>query len=326
MEESIQGKNGISRETQVDVGEVQKSVKGILEQVKNVEERLALIKKTICENEEILSSVANDIKQMSIKLIELQNSGVDISCLGDKYTNWNAELIYQKYKEKLESTKKNSKSKIMDSITKKIKSIPYGLKEIVSDFALLMLIVLLIYCVTMIFIGREDNLAVPVFLILLIIWRGMVNHFKNFREEDKILATNALNSMLTENNIHRTENIIDEIYQSSVALEDKASSTIKSTGKCIFAVALSVVLPFITGIIINGIKLELIEGKTVVQFMFTLNDIIPSGLWIADLLLIYYLIFYYLSEAFSHRLNLYKEILKEIKLTLVLKNEGITQL
>lgn len=326
MEESIQGKNGISRETQVDVGEVQKSLKGILEQVKNVEERLALIKKTICENEEILSSVANDIKQMSIKLIELQNSGVDISCLGDKYTNWNAELIYQKYKEKLESTKKNSKSKIMDSITKKIKSIPYGLKEIVSDFALLMLIVLLIYCVTMIFIGREDNLAVPVFLILLIIWRGMVNHFKNFREEDKILATNALNSMLTENNIHRTENIIDEIYQSSLALEDKASSTIKSTGKCIFAVALSVVLPFITGIIINGIKLELIEGKTVVQFMFTLNDIIPSGLWIADLLLIYYLIFYYLSEAFSHRLNLYKEILKEIKLTLVLKNEGITQL
>jgi len=326
MEESIQGKNGISRETQVDVGEVQKSLKGILEQVKNVEERLALIKKTICENEEILSSVANDIKQMSIKLIELQNSGVDISCLGDKYTNWNAELIYQKYKEKLESTKKNSKSKIMDSITKKIKSIPYGLKEIVSDFALLMLIVLLIYCVTMIFIGREDNLAVPVFLILLIIWRGMVNHFKNFREEDKILATNALNSMLTENNIHCTENIIDEIYQSSVALEDKASSTIKSTGKCIFAVALSVVLPFITGIIINGIKLELIEGKTVVQFMFTLNDIIPSGLWIADLLLIYYLIFYYLSEAFSHRLNLYKEILKEIKLTLVLKNEGITQL
>lgn len=106
MEESIQGKNGISRETQVDVGEVQKSLKGILEQVKNVEERLALIKKTICENEEILSSVANDIKQMSIKLIELQNSGVDISCLGDKYTNWNAELIYQKYKEKLESTKK----------------------------------------------------------------------------------------------------------------------------------------------------------------------------------------------------------------------------
>lgn len=74
MEESIQGKNGISRETQVDVGEVQKSLKGILEQVKNVEERLALIKKTICENEEILSSVANDIKQMSIKLIELQNS------------------------------------------------------------------------------------------------------------------------------------------------------------------------------------------------------------------------------------------------------------
>ena len=189
-----------------------------------------------------------------------------------------------------------------------------------------MLIVLLIYCVTMIFIGREDNLAVPVFLILLIIWRGMVNHFKNFREEDKILATNALNSMLKENGIHCTENIIDEIYQSSVALEDKASSTIKSTGKCIFAVALSVVLPFITGIIINGIKLELIEGKTVVQFMFTLNDIIPSGLWIADLLLIYYLIFYYLSEAFSHRLNLYKEILKEKKLTLVLKNEGITQL
>ena len=326
MEKDTQKSEESKSKPQVDIEEVQKSLKSILGQVKNVEENLGIIKKSIGKNEIILSSVANDIEKMSRKLIELQNSRENIFCSEDKYTNWNAELIYQKYKEKLESTKKNSKSKIMDSITKKIKSIPYGLKEIVSDFALLMLIVLLIYCVTMIFIGREDNLAVPVFLILLIIWRGMVNHFKNFREEDKILATNALNSMLKENGIHCTENIIDEIYQSSVALEDKASSTIKSTGKCIFAVALSVVLPFITGIIINGIKLELIEGKTVVQFMFTLNDIIPSGLWIADLLLIYYLIFYYLSEAFSHRLNLYKEILKEIKLTLVLKNEGITQL
>lgn len=179
---------------------------------------------------------------------------------------------------------------------------------------------------TKIFIDKEASLAIPVFLILLIVWRGMVNHFKNFREEDKILATNALKSMLIGNGIHCTENIIDEIYQSSVALEDKESYTIKSIGKWIFAVASSVVLPLITGIMINGILLKLKEGKTVLQFMFTLNDIIPSGLWIADLLLIYYLIFYYLSEAFSHRLNLYKEILKEIKLTLVLKNEEITQL
>jgi len=75
---------------------------------------------------------------------------------------------------------------------------------------------------------------------------------------------------------------------------------------------------------INGIQLKLKEGKTVLQFMFTLKDIIPSGLCIVNLLLGYFLIFYCLSEAFSHGLNLYKEILKEIKLTLVLKNEGIT--
>ena len=91
-----------------------------------------------------------------------------------------------------------------------------------------MLIGLLIgFIVTKIFIDKEANLAVPVFLILLIVWRGMVNHFKNFREEDKILATDALTSMLIGNGIHRTENIIDEIYQSSVALEDKESYTKK---------------------------------------------------------------------------------------------------
>ena len=199
------------------------------------------------------------------------------------------------------------------------------LKCSLSDLLLWMLIGLLVgFFVTKIFIDREANLAVPVFLILLIIWRGMGNYFKNFREEDKILATNALNSMLTENNIHRTENIIDEIYQSSVALEDKESSTIKSIGKRISDVIIVVVLPFITGIMINGIQLKLKEGKTVLQFMFTLKDIIPSGLCIVNLLLGYFLIFYCLSEAFSHGLNLYKEILKEIKLTLVLKNEGIT--
>lgn len=322
MEESIQGENGISRETQVDVGEVQKSLKDILEQVKNVEERLALAKKTIGENEEILSSVANGIEQMSIKLIKLQNSGVDSSCSGDEYPNWNAELLYQKYKEELQR-KKNSKSRVIKKEKNKLRILQFFF----SDLLLCMLIGLLIgFIVTKIFIDKEANLAVPVFLILLIVWRGMVNHFKNFREEDKILATDALTSMLIGNGIHRTENIIDEIYQSSVALEDKESYTIKSIVKWIFAVASSVVLPLITGIMINGIQLKLKEGKTVLQFMFTLNDFIPSGLVIVDLLLGYYLIFYCLSEAFSHGLNLYKEILKEIKLTLVLKNEGIAEL
>lgn len=307
MEESIQGKNAISRETQVDVGEVQKSLKDILEQVKNVEEKLA--------------SVANDIEQMSRKLIELQNLGVDTSCSGGEYTNWNAELLYQKYKKELQS-KKNSKSYVI----KKATNNPSIFQFFLSDLLLWMLIGLLIgFSVTKIFIDKEANLAVPVFLILLIVWRGMVIHFKNFKEEDKILATNALQSMLIRNGIHRTENIIDEIYQSSVALEDRGASAIKSIGKFIHAIILIVVLPLIIGIMTNGIKLELIEGKTVLQFMFTLNDIIPSGLWMVDLLLSYFLIFYYLSEAFSHGLNIYKEILKEIKLTLVLKNEGITQ-
>lgn len=315
MEEGIQGKNGISRETQVDVGEVQKSLKDILEQVKNVEERLALVKKTIGENEEILSSVANDIKQMSIKLIELQNSGVDISCSGDKYPNWNAELLFQEYKKNLQS-KKNSENHVNKKATNK----PCILQFFFSDLLLWMLIGSLIgFIVNMIFIDKEANLAVPVFLILLIVWRGIVKHFKNFREEDKILATEALESMLEENDINCTDNIINEIYQSSVALEDKESSTIKSILKGIFAVALSVVLPISIGIMINGIQLKLEEGKTVLQFIFTMKDIMPIGLWIVDSLLVYYLIFYWLSEAFSHELNLYKEILKEKKLTLVLK-------
>lgn len=322
MEENIQDNSDISRESQVDMEEVQKSFKDILGQVKNVKQRLDLEKQRIGENEEILNNVANDIEKMSRKLIELQNSRGNSSCSEDKYPNWNAELLYQKYKEELQR-KKNSKSRVIKKETNKLRILQFFF----SDLLLCMLIGLLIgFIVTKIFIDKEANLAVPVFLILLIVWRGMVNHFKNFREEDKILATDALQSMLIGNGIHRTENIIDEIYQSSVALEDKESYTIKSIVKWIFAVASSVVLPLITGIMINGIQLKLKEGKTVLQFMFTLNDFIPSGLVIVDLLLGYYLIFYCLSEAFSHGLNLYKEILKEIKLTLVLKNEGIAEL
>lgn len=322
MEENIQDNSDISRESQVDMEEVQKSFKDILGQVKNVKQRLDLEKQRIGENEEILNNVANDIEKMSRKLIELQNSRGDSSCSEDKYPNWNAELLYQKYKEELQR-KKNSKSRVIKKETNKLRILQFFF----SDLLLCMLIGLLIgFIVTKIFIDKEANLAVPVFLILLIVWRGMVNHFKNFREEEKILATDALTSMLIGNGIHRTENIIDEIYQSSVALEDKESYTIKSIVKWIFAVASSVVLPLITGIMINGIQLKLKEGKTVLQFMFTLNDFIPSGLVIVDLLLGYYLIFYCLSEAFSHGLNLYKEILKEIKLTLVLKNEGIAEL
>lgn len=306
---------------QVDIEEVQKSLKSILGQVKNVEENLGIIKKSIGKNEIILSSVANDIEKMSRKLIELQSSGGEISCSEDKYTNWNAELLYQKYKEELQR-KKNSESHVIKKETNK----PCILQFFFSDLLLWMLIGLLIgFGVTKIFIDKEANLAVPVFLILLIVWRGMVIHFKNFKEEDKILATNALKSMLIRNGIHCTENIIDEIYQSSVALEDRGASAIKSIGKFIHTIILIVVLPLITGIMTNGIKLELIEGKTVLQFMFTLNDIIPSGLCMVNLLLGYFLVFYCLSEAFSYELNLYKEMLKEIKLTLVLKNEGTTR-
>ena len=43
---------------QVDIEEVQKSLKSILGQVKNVEENLGIIKKSIGKNEIILSSVA----------------------------------------------------------------------------------------------------------------------------------------------------------------------------------------------------------------------------------------------------------------------------
>ena len=50
---------------QVDIEEVQKSLKSILGQVKNVEENLGIIKKSIGKNEIILSSVANDIEKMS---------------------------------------------------------------------------------------------------------------------------------------------------------------------------------------------------------------------------------------------------------------------
>ena len=315
MEENIQDNSDISRESQVDMEEVQKSFKDILGQVKNVKQRLDLEKQRIGENEEILNNVANDIEKMSRKLIELQNSRGDSSCSEDKYPNWNAELLYQKYKEELQR-KKNSKSRVIKKETNKLRILQFFF----SDLLLCMLIGLLIgFIVTKIFIDKEANLAVPVFLILLIVWRGMVNHFKNFREEDKILATEALESMLEENDINCTDNIINEIYQSSVALEDKESSTIKSILKGIFAVALSVVLPISIGIMINGIQLKLEEGKTVLQFMFTMKDIMPIGLWIVDSLLVYYLIFYWLSEAFSHELNLYKEILKEKKLTLVLK-------
>lgn len=311
MEESIQGENGISRETQVDVGEVQKSLKDILEQVKNVEERLALAKKTIGENEEILSSVANGIEQMSIKLIKLQNSGVDSSCSGEEYPNWNAELLYQKYKEELQSKKKESKSHVIKKVINKLRI----LQPFFSDLLLCMLIGLLIDFVLKIFIDKEANLAVLIFLSLLIVWRGMVIHFKNFKEEDKILATDALNSMLIRNGIHCTENIIDGIYQSSVALEDRGASTIKSTGKFLFAIISTVVLPLITGIMTNGINLELIEGKTVLQLMFKVDDVYPIGLWIVNVLFIFYLVFYWLYKMFSHSLDIYKDVLTEIKFT-----------
>ena len=251
------------------------------------------------------------------------------------YPNWNAEMIYLKYREKYnqivsDGQKQSGKSfieTVIRFIGKIIKctfgKIPKCLQKYVfGDFFCCIFVTLSIVCLLKMNLEDETNRAIIIFWLLLIVWRLLRTHFKTFAPEKKRIANKALDNMFGQSDNVLTDRAISEIYAYSETLEDDSVSWIKQVKQIIITFVTIVILPNIPSILNIGVKPS-VEGEISV---FTSVEIFQLFLLIIDIGLYLYNVFYWLFKSLNRNLDLYKEVLKEKKLTLVLKNEGITQL
>lgn len=255
------------------------------------------------------------------------------------YPNWNAEIIYMKYREKynqiVNNGQKSSGKIFIENVTNVIGNFfkcifgkfPKCLLKILckyflGDLLCCIFVIFLISCLLIMNLKNETNRAIIFLLLLLIALRVLRTHFKTFAPEKKRIANKALDNMFGQSDNVLTERAISEIYAYSETLEDDSVSWIKQVGQIIITFVTIVILPNIPSILNIGVKPS-VEGEI---SAFTLVEIFQSFLLIIDIGLYLYNVFYWLFKSLNRDLDLYKEVLKEKKLTLVLKNEGINKL
>lgn len=251
------------------------------------------------------------------------------------YPNWNVEMIYLKYREKynqiVSDGQKQSGKSFIETVIRfigKIIKCTFGKiskslqKYVFGDSLCFIFISISIYCLFTMNLKYETNRAILLFWFLLITWRLLRTHFKTFAPEKKRIANEALDNMFGQSDNVLTDRAISEIYAYSETLEDDSVSWIKQVEQIIITFVTIVILPNIPSILNIGVKPS-VEGEISV---FTSVEIFQLFLLIIDIGLYLYNVFYWLFKSLNRNLDLYKEVLKEKKLTLVLKNEGITQL
>lgn len=255
------------------------------------------------------------------------------------YPNWNAEIIYMKYREKynqiVNNGQKSSGKIFIENVTNVIGNFfkcifgkfPKCLlkilcKYVFGDSLCFIFISISIYCLFTMNLKYETNRAILLFWFLLITWRLLRTHFKTFAPEKKRIANKALDNMFGQSDNVLTDRAISEIYAYSETLEDDSVSWIKQVRQIIITFVTIVILPNIPSILNIGVKSS-VEGEISV---FTSVEIFQLFLLIIDIGLYLYNVFYWLFKSLNRNLDLYKEALKEKKLTLVLKNEGIAEL
>ena len=141
------------------------------------------------------------------------------------YPNWNAEMIYLKYREKYnqivsDGQKQSGKSfieTVIRFIGKIIKctfgKIPKSLQKYVfGDSLCFIFISISIYCLFTMNLKYETNRAILLFWFLLITWRLLRTHFKTFAPEKKRIANKALDNMFGQSDNVLTDRAISEIY------------------------------------------------------------------------------------------------------------------
>lgn len=251
------------------------------------------------------------------------------------YPNWNAEMIYLKYREKYnqivsDGQKQSGKSfieTVIRFIGKIIKctfgKIPKCLqKDFFGDFFCCIFVTLSIVCLLEMNLEDETNREIIIFWLLLIVWRVLRRYFKTFDLKKKKIANEALDNMFGQPKNVLTDRAISEIYDFSMTFEDELASDLKQFGKSIVLIFSIAILPNILPMISSGLKTNTVGNI----FVAKPEEKFQMFLLLIDIGLYLYNLFYWQYKSLNQNLDLYKEVLKEKKLTLVLKNEGITQL
>ena len=222
------------------------------------------------------------------------------------YPNWNAEIIYMKYREKynqiVNNGQKSSGKIFIENVTNVIGNFfkcifgkfPKCLLKILckyflGDLLCCIFVIFLIYCLLTMNLKNETNRAIILLLLLLIALRVLRTHFKTFAPEKKRIANKALDNMFGQSDNVLTERAISEIYAYSETLEDDSVSWIKQFGRIIITFVTIVILPNIPSILNIGVK-PYVEGEISV---FTSVEIFQLFLLIIDIGLYLYNLFYW---------------------------------
>ena len=145
------------------------------------------------------------------------------------YPNWNAEIIYMKYREKynqiVNNGQKSSGKIFIENVTNVIGNFfkcifgkfPKCLlkilcKYVFGDSLCFIFISISIYCLFTMNLKYETNRAILLFWFLLITWRLLRTHFKTFAPEKKRIANKALDNMFGQSDNVLTDRAISEIY------------------------------------------------------------------------------------------------------------------
>ena len=255
------------------------------------------------------------------------------------YPNWNAEIIYMKYREKynqiVNNGQKSSGKIFIENVTNVIGNFfkcifgkfPKCLLKILckyflGDLLCCIFVIFLIYCLLTKNLKNETNRAIIIFWLLLIVWRVLRRYFKTFDLKKKKIANEALDNMFGQPKNVLTDRAISEIYDFSMTFEDELASDLKQFGKSIVLIFSIAILPNILPMISSGLKTNTVGNI----FVAKPEEKFQMFLLLIDIGLYLYNLFYWQYKSLNQNLDLYKEVLKEKKLTLVLKNEGITQL
>lgn len=232
-----------------------------------------------------------------------------------KYENLNAQFLFDKFKEKYDEKCKCANKKYMNNFNNWIKS--YYKSNLVIIF-----MIILIASLTC-FIFHKENLFFRVtFLFSLITFfiLSMIDYYLDFNEENKIVANNIINEIICEENILVNKENLDELIKESVKVgsrESRIFKEIKSSHfyniiKSSIVGFIGVLLGYITS---NLSKSNIEEFDKNVEFLFTIF------IFIFYYISCFYTMYLSITKAMERHANLYIQILKDKKLTLIKEKE-----
>lgn len=232
-----------------------------------------------------------------------------------KYENLNAQLLFDKFKEKYVEKCKHDNKKCMNNFNNWIKS--YYKSNLVIFFMIILMFVL-----TCCLFHKENIFYRITFLFSLITFfiLSMIDYYLDFNDENKIVANNIINEIIFEENILINKENLDELIKESMKVGSRASRIFKEIKSSHFYnIIKSSIVGFI-GVLLGYIT-SILSKSNMEEFEENILSLFITFIFIFFNILFFYMIYLSITKSMEIHLNLYIQVLKDKKLTLIKEKE-----